>query len=106
MLTTTYMKLTKAMEKKKQRQQRRDRKRGTHNNPAYMQNVKRYLDRHNISVAGLSRTSGISYAHLLRIISGHYKPTLQTCNKIAKGLDITLPELIAMINMPVNTKPE
>lgn len=75
-------------------------------NPIYMQNVKRHLDLHNISVAGLSRTSGISYAHLLRIISGHYKPTLQTCNRMAKGLDITLPELIAMINMPVNTEPE
>jgi len=77
-----------------------------HSNPVYMQNVKRYMDSHNTSVADLSRSSGISYAHLLRIISGHYRPTLRTCNRMAKGLDITLPELISMINLPVNTEPE
>lgn len=72
-----------------------------HSNPIYMENVKRYMTRHNISVAGLSRTSGVSYAHLLRIISGHYRPQLATCSRIAKGLGIELQELIAMINIPV-----
>lgn len=66
-----------------------------------MENVKHYMDRHNISVADLSRASGVSYAHLLRIISGHYRPQLQTCSKIAKGLGMELQELVAMINIPV-----
>lgn len=57
--------------------------------------LKRYRKREKISQEALSKISNVTYSTIIKIESGVNKnPTIQTIQKIAKALGVTIDELL------------
>ena len=58
-------------------------------------NIKELRKKHQLSQEQLAQKAGITYSTLIKIESGSNKnPTLETLTKLAKGLNISVDDLI------------
>ena len=59
------------------------------------QNIKKLRKKHKLSQEQLAQKAGITYSTLIKIESGaNNNPTIKTVQKIAKGLDVSLDNLL------------
>ena len=49
----------------------------------------------NMTMEGLSESAGIEYSQVIRVEAGKVNATISTIDAIAKGLDVSLTELMA-----------
>lgn len=60
--------------------------------------IKRLREEKGLNKSELARKSGLGHAHISKIESGYYKnPSQQTFERLARGLDITVSELIRIV---------
>jgi len=63
--------------------------------PTIARNIKKYRERLNISQDKLSKLADITYNVIIKIESGATpNPTIETMTKIAKGLGVSIDDLI------------
>jgi transcriptional regulator with XRE-family HTH domain len=63
--------------------------------PTIAKNIKKYRDKLGISQDGLSKRADIAYNVIIKIESGATpNPTIETMSKIAKGLGVSVDDLI------------
>ncbi|MDO8668673.1 MAG: helix-turn-helix transcriptional regulator [Candidatus Buchananbacteria bacterium] len=63
--------------------------------PTIARNIKKYRDKLGISQDGLSKRADIAYNVIIKIESGATpNPTIETMAKIAKGLGVSVDDLI------------
>lgn len=59
----------------------------------FAENVRRELERRQMSQRELARAAGVHYVSICRILSGDTIPSVETCEAVARALDIS-PEKI------------
>lgn len=59
----------------------------------FAENVRRELQRREMTQRDLARAAGIHYVSICRILTGDTVPSVETCEAIARALDI-VPEKI------------
>ena len=61
----------------------------------FRENVEAFMEQNGITQQEVADAGGITQATLSRALSGVHAPTLDTCEKIAKGLGVSFSSLVS-----------